>query len=92
MSDTIILALFGILFSGLLGVYALGFKLMKDMNVKVDKHVQDTTIHVDPEHPLMTSAVCAQIQEKNELHFDTLADGQNRIEKQLGILVEKLIP
>lgn len=91
MSDTIVVTLFGILFSGLLGVYALGFKLMKAINAKIDGHIQATSLHVDPEHPFMISEVCKKIQEKHELHFDTLASGQIRIETKLDKLVEKLI-
>ncbi len=94
----IFVSLFSILFVGLLGVYRLGFKFIKETNEKLGKiyetvngHVQDTTVHVDPEHPLRTIEVCIEREKTNEVHFDVLSSGQQRIEKNVQQLVEKLL-
>ncbi len=86
----IFITLFSILFGGLLGVYALGFKIMKDVNAKIDNHVSDTKVHADPEHPAVSAAVCQEVQKRNEVHFDALTSGQQRIEKTLDRVWEKL--
>jgi len=86
----IFITLFSILFGGLLGVYALGFKIMRDVNKKIDEHVKDTTVHIDGEHPVVIAAVCAEVQKRNELHFDTLASGQTDIKKTLDCVWKKL--
>ena len=87
----IIVSWLAALTAGMLGIYALGFKIMRDVNDKVDKHVQDTKIHTDIEHPVVTSAVCQEVQKRNEVHFDNLANGQIRMQKSLDILVKKAV-
>lgn len=90
MELSIFITLFAILFGGLLGVYALGFRVMSNVNKKIDGHVQDTKIHVDPEHPMVTLAVFNEVQKRNELHFDTLASGQNEIKASVNKIWEKM--
>ena len=80
VENGVFFSLYGVLIAGLLGVYGFGLKIMKDVNAKIDGHVMDTTVHVDPEHPTVTEAVCAQVQKTNEAHFANLAAGQKRIE------------
>jgi len=87
---TIFLSWLGTLTAGLLGVYALAFKTMKDVNRKVDVHVSDTKVHTDPEHPTVSDAVCKEVQKRNEVHFDTLASGQTDIKKTLDRVWEKM--
>ena len=86
----LVISLFGILFVGFLGVYAFAYKIMRDMNIKlgeiyqtVNTHVQNTAVHLEPEHPVVTGAVCVEVQKKNEVHFVSLRQGQERIEKLL---------
>ncbi len=92
------ITLFSILFVGLLGVYALVIKYMKDTTERLGKiyetvngHVQDTSVHVDPEHPFRTIEVCKEREKTIEVHFDALASGQQRIEKSVDRLVDKLL-
>lgn len=89
IENGVFFSLYGVLIAGLLGVYGLGFKIMKDVNSKIDGHVTDTSVHVDPEHPVVTEAVCKQIQITNGVHLTHLKEGQCRIEKSLGILVQR---
>lgn len=89
VENGVFFSLYGVLILGLLGVYGLGFKIMKDVNSKIDKHVTDTSVHVDVEHPIVTAAVCEQVQLRNELHFENLAKGQERIEKAIEKLGAK---
>lgn len=89
VENSVFFSLYGVLIAGLLGVYGLGFKIMKDVNSKIDGHITDTSVHVDPEHPMVSDAVCRQVQITNELHFKTLTDGQGRIEKAIEKLWEK---
>ena len=98
MDLRIFISLFSILFVGLLGVYRLGFKFIKETNEKLGKiyetvngHVQDTSVHVDPEHPFRTIEVCKEREKTIEVHFDALASGQQRIEKSVDRLVDKLL-
>ena len=98
MELRLFIALFGILFIGLLGIYALVIKYMKDTTERLGKiyetvngHVQDTSVHVDPEHPFRTIEVCEEREKTTEVHFDALSSGQQRIEKNMQLLVEKLL-
>ena len=98
MDIRIFISLFSILFIGLLGVYALVIKYMKDTTEKLGKiyetvngHVQDTAVHVDPEHPFRTVEVCEEREKTIEVHFDALSAGQQRIENNMQQLVEKLL-
>ena len=98
MELKLFITLFSILFVGLLGVYALVIKYMKDTTEGLGKiyetvngHVQDTTVHVDPEHPFRTIEVCEEREKTIEVHFDALSSGQQRIEKSVERLVDKLL-
>ena len=92
----VVISMFSILFVGLLGVYAFAYKIMRDVNVKlgqiyatVNAHVQSTSVHLDPKHPVVTEVVCAQVQKTNGVHFETLKEGQKEIKDSLQQLVDK---
>lgn len=96
VSVVLVISLFSILFVGLLGVYAFAFKIMRDMNSKlsdiyrtVNNHVQSTVVHLDPKHPVVTEAVCEQVQVTNGVHFEILKEGQAEIKSSLRQLVAK---
>jgi len=89
-NTTIFLSWLGTLTAGLLGVYALAFRTMKEVNRKVDTHVQDTKIHMDPEHPMVSEAVCQEVQKRIELHFDTLTSGHTEMKSDIKLILEKL--
>lgn len=98
MEIRLFVTLFSILFIGLLGVYILVIKYMKDTTERLGKiyetvngHIKDTTVHIDSEHPMVTEAVCSEVQKRNEVHFDSLTDGQKRIESNLKQLMDKLL-
>ncbi len=92
----VVISMFGILFVDLLGVYAFAYKIMRDVNGKlgqiyaiVNGHVQNTVVHLDPKHPMVTAAVCEQVQKTNGVHFETLKEGQKEIKESLQQLVDK---
>ena len=98
MELRVFVILFGILFVGLLGVYTLVIKVMRDTNEQLGKiyatvngHMKDTAVHIDPEHPMVTAAVCLEVQKRNEVYFKTLTDGQKRIGGNVDRLVDKLL-
>ncbi len=98
MELRIFVSLFGILFVGLLGVYALTIIHMRSTNAQLGKiyetvngHMLDTAVHVDPEHPFRTVEVCEEREKAIEIHFDALTSGQQRIEKSVDRLVDKLL-
>lgn len=98
MELRLFISLFSILFIGLLGVYGLALKIMKDVNEKLGKiyetingHMRDTAVHIDSEHPMVTEAVCLEVQKRNEVHFDSLATGQQEIKSNIKQLMDKLL-
>ena len=92
----VVISIFSILFVGLLGVYAFAYKIMRDVNIKlgqiyatVNAHVQSTAVHLDPRFPVVTEAVCEQVQITNGVHFETLKEGQKEIKGSLQQLLDK---